>query len=192
MGRIPFSAYLNYYNQTVRSFFAGTESLLTCMNVLLFALYMILLFTGHRRANTLPCTFTGRRWRTSSAGTAAPSWFGSVALRRTKPSMPPASGFIRTVALFWSRRGPRSGWSPARAFPLSNWLPQPVCAWKFWRVSASVGPVCTTMDGWRFIWAGLSPVEVDPATSGPSHRQDHWRTAQRPELPSVFLCKFVK
>ena len=36
-GRIPFSAYLDYYNQTVRSLFAGAESLLVCLNVALCA-----------------------------------------------------------------------------------------------------------------------------------------------------------
>ena len=51
-GRIAFSAYLDYYNQTVRSFFAGTESLLVCLNVLLFVLYMILLFTGQKAENS--------------------------------------------------------------------------------------------------------------------------------------------
>ena len=51
-GRIAFSAYLDYYNQTVRSFFAGTESLLICLNVLLFVLYMILLFTGQKAENS--------------------------------------------------------------------------------------------------------------------------------------------
>lgn len=51
-GRIAFSAYLDYYNQTVRSFFVGTESLLVCLNVLLFVLYMILLFTGQKAENS--------------------------------------------------------------------------------------------------------------------------------------------
>ena len=40
------------YNQTVRSFFAGTESLLICLNVLLFVLSMILLFTGQKAENS--------------------------------------------------------------------------------------------------------------------------------------------
>ena len=51
-GRIAFSAYLDYYNQTVRSLFAGTESLLNCLNVLLFVLFMILLFTGQKAENS--------------------------------------------------------------------------------------------------------------------------------------------
>ncbi|MCI9239658.1 sensor histidine kinase [Oscillibacter sp.] len=51
-GRIPFSAYLDYYNQTVRSLFAGAESLLVCLNVLLFVLFMILLFTGQKAENS--------------------------------------------------------------------------------------------------------------------------------------------
>lgn len=51
-GRIAFGSYLDYYNQTVRSFFAGTESLLACLNVLLFVLYMILLFTGQKAENS--------------------------------------------------------------------------------------------------------------------------------------------
>ena len=50
-GRIAFSAYLDYYNQTVRSCFAGVESILTCLNVLLFVLFMILLFTGQKAEN---------------------------------------------------------------------------------------------------------------------------------------------
>ena len=51
-GRVAFSAYLDYYNQTVRSLFAGTESLLVCLNVLLFVLFMILLFTGQKAENS--------------------------------------------------------------------------------------------------------------------------------------------
>lgn len=51
-GHIAFSAYLDYYNQTVRSLFAGTESLLNCLNVLLFVLFMILLFTGQKAENS--------------------------------------------------------------------------------------------------------------------------------------------
>ena len=51
-GRVAFSAYLDYYSQTVRSFFAGTESLLICLNVLLFVLFMILLFTGQKAENS--------------------------------------------------------------------------------------------------------------------------------------------
>lgn len=51
-GRVAFASYLDYYNQTVRSFFAGTESLLICLNVLLFVLYMILLFTGQKAENS--------------------------------------------------------------------------------------------------------------------------------------------
>ena len=51
-GRIPFSAYLDYYSQMVRSLFVGAESLLVCLNVLLFALFMILLFTGQKAENS--------------------------------------------------------------------------------------------------------------------------------------------
>lgn len=51
-GGIAFSAYLDYYNQTVRSLFAGMESLLVCLNVLLFVLFMILLFTGQKAENS--------------------------------------------------------------------------------------------------------------------------------------------
>ncbi len=47
-GQIPFSAYLSYYSQPVRSYFAGLESVLVPCNVLLFVLYMILLFTGQK------------------------------------------------------------------------------------------------------------------------------------------------
>lgn len=50
-GHVAFSSYLNYYSQTVRSFFAGVESVLTCLNALLFVLFMILLFTGQKAEN---------------------------------------------------------------------------------------------------------------------------------------------
>ena len=50
-GQIPFSAYLSYYSQPVRSWFAGLESVLVSLNVLLFVLYMILLFTGQKAEN---------------------------------------------------------------------------------------------------------------------------------------------
>ena len=49
---IPFDAYLSYYNQSVRGWFSGMESVLVSMNVLLFVLYMILLFTGQKAENT--------------------------------------------------------------------------------------------------------------------------------------------
>jgi len=49
--RIPFSAYLDYYSQSVRSLFAGIESVLICCNVLLFVLFMILLFTRQKAEN---------------------------------------------------------------------------------------------------------------------------------------------
>lgn len=51
VGGIPFSAYLSYYSQNVRGFFTGAESVLTAMNILLFVLYMILLFTGQKAEN---------------------------------------------------------------------------------------------------------------------------------------------
>lgn len=50
-GRIPFSAYLDYYNRTVRGLLSGVESFLICLNVLLFVLFMILLFTGQKAEN---------------------------------------------------------------------------------------------------------------------------------------------
>lgn len=50
-GRVAFSAYLDYYNQAVRSCFSGVESILTSLNVLLFVLFMILLFTGQKAEN---------------------------------------------------------------------------------------------------------------------------------------------
>ena len=49
--RIPFSAYLNYYSPSVRSYFAGIESVLVSLNVLLFVYDMILLFTGQKEEN---------------------------------------------------------------------------------------------------------------------------------------------
>ena len=48
---IPFSAYLSYYSPLVRSFFSTMESLMVCLNTLLFVLYMILLFTGQKDEN---------------------------------------------------------------------------------------------------------------------------------------------
>lgn len=45
---VPFSAYLNYYNQFARTVFTGVETVLVSANVLLFVLSMILLFTGER------------------------------------------------------------------------------------------------------------------------------------------------
>jgi len=51
LGGIPFSAYLNYYSQNVRGFFTGVESVLAAMNILLFVLFMILLFTGQKAEN---------------------------------------------------------------------------------------------------------------------------------------------
>jgi len=51
LGGIPFSAYLNYYSQNVRGFFTGAESVLAAMNILLFVLFMILLFTGQKAEN---------------------------------------------------------------------------------------------------------------------------------------------
>ena len=48
---IAFSAYLDYYNAATQSWFTGLESLMVCMNVLLFVLYMILLFTSQKNEN---------------------------------------------------------------------------------------------------------------------------------------------
>ena len=48
---IAFSAYLSYYNPMTQSFFTILESLMACMNILLFVLYMILLFTGQKAEN---------------------------------------------------------------------------------------------------------------------------------------------
>ena len=48
---IAFSAYLDYYNPTVRSCFTSLESLMVCLNILLFVLYMILLFTSQKNEN---------------------------------------------------------------------------------------------------------------------------------------------
>ena len=45
---IPFSAYLGYYDQSIRIVFTGVETVLVSANVLLFVLSMILLFTGER------------------------------------------------------------------------------------------------------------------------------------------------
>lgn len=45
---IAFSAYLGYYSQFARGYLTSIESVLVSMNILLFVLYMILLFTGER------------------------------------------------------------------------------------------------------------------------------------------------
>ena len=49
--RIPFSAYLNYYNQSVRGWLTGMESAIVSFNVLLFVYDMIILFTSQREEN---------------------------------------------------------------------------------------------------------------------------------------------
>jgi len=51
VGGIPFSAYLSYYHPMVRSSFSSLESLMVCLNILLFVLYMILLFTDQKEEN---------------------------------------------------------------------------------------------------------------------------------------------
>jgi len=48
---IAFSAYLDYYNPITRSWFTGLESLMVCLNILLFVLYMILLFISQKDEN---------------------------------------------------------------------------------------------------------------------------------------------
>ena len=48
---IAFSAYLSYYNPMIQSWFTGLESLMVCLNILLFVLYMILLFTDQKNEN---------------------------------------------------------------------------------------------------------------------------------------------
>ena len=48
---IAFDAYLSYYNPMIRSCFTSLESLMVCLNILLFVLYMILLFTGQKQEN---------------------------------------------------------------------------------------------------------------------------------------------
>ena len=48
---IAFSAYLSYYNPMTQSCFTGLESLMVCLNILLFVLYMILLFTSQKEEN---------------------------------------------------------------------------------------------------------------------------------------------
>ena len=48
---IAFGAYLDYYNPMIQSWFTGMESLMVCLNILLFVLYMILLFTSQKDEN---------------------------------------------------------------------------------------------------------------------------------------------
>lgn len=49
---IAFSDYLSYYNPMTQSCFTSLESLMVCLNILLFVLYMILLFTSQKEENT--------------------------------------------------------------------------------------------------------------------------------------------
>ena len=51
IGGIAFDAYLSYYNPIIRSTFTSLESLMVCLNTLLFVLYMILLFTSQKEEN---------------------------------------------------------------------------------------------------------------------------------------------
>ena len=48
---IAFGAYLDFYNPIIRSSLVSLESLMVCLNVLLFVLYMILLFTSQKDEN---------------------------------------------------------------------------------------------------------------------------------------------
>ena len=48
---IAFRAYLDYYNPSIQSCFTSLESLMVCLNILLFVLYMILLFTSQKDEN---------------------------------------------------------------------------------------------------------------------------------------------
>ena len=48
---IAFGAYLDYYNPMTQSWFTGLESLMACMNIILFVMYMILLFTSQKEEN---------------------------------------------------------------------------------------------------------------------------------------------
>ena len=48
---IAFGAYLDYYNPLTQSWFTGLESLMVCLNILLFVLYMILLFISQKDEN---------------------------------------------------------------------------------------------------------------------------------------------
>ena len=50
-GGIAFGAYLDYYSPATQSLFTGLESLMVCLNILLFVLYMILLFTSQKEEN---------------------------------------------------------------------------------------------------------------------------------------------
>ena len=48
---IAFSAYLSYFNPMTQSLFSILENLMVCLNILLFVLYMIVLFTGQKAEN---------------------------------------------------------------------------------------------------------------------------------------------
>lgn len=49
--RIPFFAYLNYYNPTVRGYLSGLESIMLSLNILLFLYFMVMLFAGQIAEN---------------------------------------------------------------------------------------------------------------------------------------------
>ena len=50
-GKIPFTSWLSYYSQPFRSYLSGVESLMATLNILLFVLYMVLLFTSQKQEN---------------------------------------------------------------------------------------------------------------------------------------------
>ena len=51
MGRIPFSAYLNYYRQPVRGYLSGIESIMLSLNIMLFVYFMVMLFASQIAEN---------------------------------------------------------------------------------------------------------------------------------------------
>lgn len=47
--RIPFRLYLSYYEEGVRGWLIGAESIMLSLHILLFIVFMVLLFTGQKR-----------------------------------------------------------------------------------------------------------------------------------------------
>lgn len=49
--RIPFQSYISYYSQGIQGWFSGMESMMVSLNIFLFVLAMVLLFTDQKEEN---------------------------------------------------------------------------------------------------------------------------------------------
>ena len=58
--RIAFSAWLDYYNQAVRTSFSLMESILVSANIIMFVYYMVLLFTSQKEENARITSLNGQ------------------------------------------------------------------------------------------------------------------------------------